>query len=436
MFKGLQLSLLAALLSFFARPSYAQWMHQGQVSFESRHFKDDHQNQTQDDAYSVFSRVDSQYNDSKYRLSLRAMARVDQKNPSRNIIAPEDVGGGITLNQESSWQLMAGYKLFYWTVLEAFHPADVINSRNFDSDIENLEKMGELFLGSERSVGDGQIGLYFFPRYQRPRLPGSENRLGLGTNLARPRWVDGQGQDGVGDEWGWQGALKWSHTLGPSDWLMFVAYHMDRSTPIIGTKNFAKSNVSAVTPYGAYPLDFDFAPYYFQVLESGFNYQMALGDFVLKAEGDYKFFQQKRQLYTITGLRSPDNFGTLALGGEYLWTHSWGGQSSLFLEGQYASSKSRERVKEMVPFQADLMMGVRYAFNDEMGSEITASALVDVEGEDQQLYSLLIARRLSDQWKVKAGGRYYWAPAKNANLSGLEYLHKDHHLFLSLSRFF
>ena len=58
---------------------------------------------------------------------------------------------------------------------EAFHPADVLNSRNLDSDLENFEKVGEPMLAVQYRFGSGSISAYYLPAYvpNRESSPGS-----------------------------------------------------------------------------------------------------------------------------------------------------------------------------------------------------------------------------------------------------------------------
>ena len=102
--------------------------------------------------------------------SVRAISRVDSIDADRNIVYIEDAWIGFRW-----WRLYvkAGWQLYNWTGTEAFHPADVMNSRNFDSDLENAEKLGELSASLEIEIPFGSITAYYMPYYQDPKFAGS-----------------------------------------------------------------------------------------------------------------------------------------------------------------------------------------------------------------------------------------------------------------------
>ena len=58
----------------------------------------------------------------------------------RNLYRMEEASIGY---RNSGWEARLAIQILNWTATEGFHPCDIINSRNLDSDIENTEKIGE-----------------------------------------------------------------------------------------------------------------------------------------------------------------------------------------------------------------------------------------------------------------------------------------------------
>ena len=96
-------------------------------------FKDDNKTQTIDSGVAVFSRFDGRYEFNSILLQVRGFGRIDQRDENRGFIAAEDAY--IEFDADI-WRFLFGYRLYNWSATEAFHPADIINSRNWDSDIE------------------------------------------------------------------------------------------------------------------------------------------------------------------------------------------------------------------------------------------------------------------------------------------------------------
>ncbi len=428
-------SILLLCYSIFST-SFAHsesWSQRGEVILESRRFKDDHVEISNDYALSFFSRVDSSYQGDNVKASLRGYARVDQTNTSRNIISFEDTFISYAFGEEKKFNLFSGWQIFNWTATEAFHPADVVNSRNFDSDLENLEKIGEFSAGMQTKFKGGELTFYFFPHYERPRLPGSENRLGLGINIERPVWVDGHGNDG--NRWGAQYGAHYSKNLGDGDLALFLLSHMDRTYPLIGTDRISYVS-TLVAPSGVVPLEVAFRPYYFKTADFGFTYQHVLGSLIIKGESVFKDYLEHKPIYTLRGLRTPDDHGELALGLEYDITTDGGSNLQFFLEAQSLFAATKIQRSEMNAFQRDGMMGLRYALNDVMGTEFFISLIADLERPHEYLGNFVFMRRLSDFWKVKGGFRYFDAPKKETIATGLENLNQDHYAFFNLMRYF
>jgi len=141
------------------------WSGQGEVAFEFRKFKDDNVATTKDTGAAIFTRLETKYESDVSKHVLRFFSRVDPKDSDRDFVTFEDAYLSNRLGESQGIKVLAGYKLFNWTATEAFHPADQINSRNYDSDLENLEKKGELTVELAFDTPVGALSFFYWPRF-------------------------------------------------------------------------------------------------------------------------------------------------------------------------------------------------------------------------------------------------------------------------------
>ncbi len=407
----------------------SNWAGQGEIGFEYRRFESDDNIQNADTGVAILSRVESSFEQDAYRHVFRALGRVDQKDSDRSQVIIEDGYFSMLAGPEKNWKLLAGYKLFNWTATEAFHPADQINSRNYDSDVESLEKKGELTIEIERSLESGSFALYFFPKFEAPVFPGDRSRLGFGADLERVIFVDG-GDATTNQNWGIQFGGRFSYTILDADLSFHFLHHMDRSFPVIGTHRYAIVGTTAV------PTAFPTTPYYYRSNQIGMTAVLPVESFIFKLEAASRTFDNDLLIYTTRGLRRPEDNTEVALGLEWSLAHESGSETYLYIEGQTMFGPEQNRIEEMSLFQNDLFIGLRFAFNDLMGKEIFVSTILDYDRKHEYLFNLNYSQRLSDIWKIKTGLRYYDAPKKTNIPTGLELYDGDSYAYITLTRFF
>ena len=415
--------------SDFSEIKETSWKGQGEIALESRLFKNDHDSLTEDNGLSVFSRIEAAYEKDTIKMVLRGFSRIDQKDQDRDFIALEDAYVQLSFKQNRHLKVSFGSKLFNWSATEAFHPADVINSRNYDSDIEQLEKKGEFFFSITNKIFDMYTTLYFFPHYESPEFPGKHSRTGYGYQLEKPVWVEGNNQDDIKqDPWGFQGGIGISKSFDNSDLFFHIIYHMDRDRPLIESKiNISSSGIS-----------YSLIPHYFRVLQYGVTYQHAFKNFVFKYESAYRdYISDDFEIQTVRGIQKQKDHGLTALGLEFPFSYENGQETFIFWETQYLWGTNGEQREELNVFQNDMMLGFRHAINDMMGKEIYGSIIFDLERNKELVYALKYTQRLSDIWKIKLGFRIYDAPVKQGSpIIGLQSLHDDNFIYFNLIRYF
>ena len=412
-----------------------KWSNKGEVSFQWRRFEDDKTVESEDTGTLVFSRIESQYESGNIKNVFRGFARVDHKDSDRDFMALEDFYLSRFFGGNQDLQVLFGYRLYNWTATEAFHPADVVNSENFDSDLEFFEKLGEPAFEINKFFDWGTLSAFIWPRFENPQFPGNRSRLGFGIDFSRPQSVTGTNQ---GEDWVLQGGVRLTYTLDDGDLSFHLIHHVDRNFPLVGTTNYVFNPfLNQNIPLDITSLTVNPTPYYFRVTQAGGTLQYAFSNLILKFEGATRIFEDDLEVLTIEGLQAPVDHSEVALGAEYQLPINWGeGDTSVFLEGGGILGTTKEERARLSVFQRDVFLGLRHSFNDIMGSELMLTLIHDLERSNERLYNLSYSRRLSDQWKLKLGVRVYDAPIKGSIARGLENLDGSNHVLMTLTHYF
>lgn len=411
-----RISLLCSLL-FLPSLMAGNWSSKGEITLESRQFTDDDNPITQDGNIGLFARLEARYKNGPWRLKLRGFGRIDHEDDSRDLTAIEEAWFGY---RKGSLDFRMGYQMLNWTATEGFHPADIINSRNLDSKIENPEKLGELMASLKYRIGEGALTMYYLPRYEEPILPEASSRLSFlpdGFQFGDALWLEGDGEltdDSYGSQWGG----RYTQTIGDVDFSLYYLDHMDRQTP------------STIFNDGSPIL----TPVYLRVQDFGGTYLQVLGSWIIKMEYSNKDFED--QTNPVFAALNQVDHQAAALGLEYIWPGETGSESTILLEGQNFFDANEEERASLGLFQRDVLVGYRYARNDTMGREFLITAIFDVERSKEYLVNLNYKQRISDTWKIETGLRYIEAPTKGQFPIGLEVLDESNQVFVNVTRSF
>lgn len=407
---------VAGIISSGLPAGAGEWKSKGEVSGESRVFTGDDDAGTVDRGLGVFARLDAGYDREGPRFRVRGFGRVDHEDDSRDLTAFEEAWFGYI---RKGWDVRFGFQMLNWSATEAFHPADIMNSRNLESNIENPEKLGELMLSLKRRIHHGGLTLYLLPRFEEPNLPEASSRLSFlpaGFRVGEPLWLEDDGKiasDSYGRQWG----VRFTQVAGDADFSIHYLDHLDRQQP-----RFAVAPGSGLI-----------RPVYSRVRDLGATYLHILGAWIFKLELSHKDFQE--QSGTLARFNQLDH-GQAALGLEYGWINDNGSGSTVLLEGQGLFGVEREQRADLSPFQRDLLVGYRHAWNDPMSRELLATLIFDVERDHEYLINLSYKQRLSDTWGLHTGLRWIDADPGNEPPRGLQNLDEANQAFVTLTRYF
>jgi hypothetical protein len=403
------LAVLVLVLSTGALASDSR----GFLRIETRAFEYDGNAATTDFGFGMSGRLEYSTELNDFQIKARAFARVDERDRTRNLFISEEA---FIAWKGENLELSFGSRIFNWSATEAFHPADILNSRNWDSNLENAEKFGEPALQVLWLHDTGSVQVALLPVFVKPRYPGTGNRLSFvapGTPVASAQAYTGHSQ--IKTDYVSQWMFKADFNLDDLDIAFHFVDHIDRTQPVI------------VNDSGF------FRQIFIPVSQAGFTVQWVLGDWVIKSEIAHRNFRPQS---TPLGTASRDDHGQVATGLEYGWTSDSGKDSTLILETQHIVGITRNSRLAMGMFQNDVLLGYRFAFNDIASQELFFSVIADLERDNEILFTASYSRRLSDTWKLHGGIRVIEAPQKGATPTGLEPLDGSNQVYLDLSRYF
>ena len=416
--------MIVLLLSLLISPKVlaeAEVSSKGELRLENRFFNNDDQASTQDFGSGLAGRLEVDRSSGNWNQRIQLFSRVDRKDSTRQRMNIEEA---YVQYLSENWVFAGGYKTLNWSTAEAFHPTDIINSRNFDGPLENAEKIGELMLSAQYLSESFNLFAAIMPNLARPQLPMSSNRLSFapqGIAVEEVQFVNNDGEIKEIDDFVSQWALRGQFLIDDWELNLYWVHHFDRTDfqPLINLTNG------------------QLVPLLSEVDHYGLSFQYVWDSLIIKSENVYRNFQEQTQISSFNNQLIRRDYGMSSLALEYLMPHESGSETTLILEFQSLLGVDKNFRYNINPFQRDLLVAARHAFNDVKGKEIFLALISDVERGREILASISYSQRLSDVWKIKLGARYIDAPpSSNIDFTGMRPLNNDHQLDITISRFF
>ena len=403
----------------FSSSLYSEVSSQGNITFENRIFEDDKNSLTTDQNNSISTDLEVAIEKNSLSSRAKVFSRTDIRDLNRDVLY---VSEAYLKWQGDTQSVSVGAHKFNWSSNEAFHPLDSVNSRNFDGNFENAEKIGEPSLVYKFESDNYFIDLVYLPSLTIPILPSSSNRLSFSSsNLSTPFWADDSGSLNTSD-WVAHGYsqyfVKWTGDYLGSDITVTYLEHLSRENVIIALNPFSLTAHAIFVP----------------VKELGLGVQKVFSEWIVKLELLNRDFLESNEIALGSLVVKQDiaDHSVVAIG----ITHSGGGESTFILEYQKVLGVDTEVSQSLNAFQNDILLAWRLAFNNINGSEIFASFIYDLEKEEESLFNFSFTSRLTDVWKYTTGVRVYSSMSSSAVPNGFENFKESDHLFFNLSRYF
>lgn len=371
----------------------------GYVALEGRYFREDalYSHQTDRTASLVLQpELYLGWKKNKSSLTFTPFLRAGDVDDERN---HADIRELMWQNSFSEWELRMGVGRVFWGVTESQHLVDVLNQIDLVENPDGEDKLGQPMINLSHSGNWGTVDLFVLPLFRERTFPGVEGRLRGEYVVDASRALYESPDEEQHIDW----AVRWSHYFGNVD---------------VGLSHFSGTGRApsfAVEMGATGPV---LIPHYDLLDQTGLSLQAIAGDWTWKLEAVSAEQRNLRHLaatggfeYTRVGIF--DSAMDLGLLAEYLYDD----------RGQMAP----------VPFANDLMLGLRWIFNDVQSTEILFGVIHDLDGSGNSI-TLESSRRLGQNWKVAL--EYRGNNGVKATDQLLYPIRMDDYLQLELFRYF
>ncbi len=326
-----------------------------------------------------------QWNDGSDTLTFTPFLRYDSADRERR---HADIRQLEWLHVSGAYELRSGVRQVFWGVTEATHLVDIINQTDLVEALNSEQKLGQPMLNLAWERDAHSLDLFALIGTRERSYPGKDGRLRLplavDTGLAR--FESRQGRNRV------DSALRYQFNhaglrLGLTGF-SGTAREPELQPVVDASRLIYAGNQPVAFQNGYQPV---LAPYYPLISQAGLDLQYTAGDWLWKLEA----IDRKSQGH---------HFQAVDAGVEYtrISVFDSGFDLGLLTEILYDSRGHAATT----PFEHDLMLGTRLAFNDVASSELLASVIID-KNSHEQLWSLEASRRLAENWKLALEARVF-----------------------------
>ncbi len=386
----------ALLVCLLLAPAHADWS--GDVGVELRGFwqspVDPRQHNLGASLY-LAPEYYSDWDEGDQRLVFAPFARLDQHDSERSHF---DLREFYWRKSYAGAELAVGLRKVFWGVTESRHLVDIINQTDFVENLDTEDKLGQPMV-SLRLIRDwGNLEFFVLPYFRERTFAGVEGRprVLLPVDTDNPVYESGAEEQHV--DW----AVRWSHFIGDFD---------------VGLAHFSgTARDPRLLPRFSPGAPLSLVPHYDQLEQTSLDLQATKGDWLWKLE-------------LATGERLRDRFTAAVAGFERTLYGVFESPADLGLIVEYQFD---DRAATFTPFQNDVALGGRLAFNDTQSSELLLVSGIDLDNQGR-FTSIEGSRRIGQNYKASIELRIFSSiPAGDPFAE----LRNDDYLELVFARFF
>ena len=397
-----RLSLVAAALGFSAgaMADMSDIDISGSAGVETRYFLQDaaYPGQPRSQA-SVFLEPEmyTEWNDGIDSILFKPFARLDQEDEQRTHF---DLRELMWMHAADNWETRVGVSKVFWGQTESIHLVDIINQTDMVENIDGEDKLGQPMINLNVFGDWGTLSGFVLPYFRERTFPGEDGRLRppveIRENSALYESDDEQNHVDF--------ALRWQRSLG--DWEIGLSY-FDGTTR---EPELLQATDENSTPF--------IQPYYAQIEQYGVDLLKVQGAWLLKFEGIYRAGQSEDFAAAVAGFErtSVGVFGT---------SYDLG----VLMEYQYDEREDNF----FATGQNDLMLGLRWVWNDIDGTEILSGFIQDLDESDTYSAFVEASSRMTDNWRWKMDAYFFTSDQTDDTFY---YMRRDDHVQVALEYYF
>ena len=287
----------------------------------------------------------------------------------------EPFEGYVTWEAES-WDLRAGSFVENWGVVDTFNPVDVLNRRDFGSDLLDADRLGEVgfrarrsFTGTER-FGEPTVSLYALPVWRPTRFAPEDQRFAIAAGSLT--FDEDAGLEPEGDERLFLGARvqsTWNTSLFNADVQAVAADGPSRfpALQVVGGELVPVYHTATILGAGIRAVP----------NEEGTN--AALAKYTLKAE----LAHTRNDELDDVAFEAPDDFTAWVVGVDRVFDNALADQDSLTATLEYAREAGASDAQSAFrPFRNDLIARAFWERNDFDRTSVEVRSLFDLDNDE------------------------------------------------------
>jgi hypothetical protein len=412
--------------------------YQGEIAGKLKQFQDDSNDSSKDYQLNLETKLQTKYTDNNNYYQFGFFSRIDSNDSSRNIINFDEVyytRSGMGTSEQTS--ISIGNRVFNWSMMEVFHPVDNINARNFDSNGDLTERLGQPSLVLKREYDSLYIELILLLDTVDSLMPSSSNRNGAQLSFNKPRYATADLED-TSNPNSLGSIVHLVKNFDNFDLDLSISKKYDTNYPVISIE--VDKNTS---PTADEHLNYIY-PFYVPVRQYTAAASGNAGEYILKFEHAYFDFEDFKVPFLTAQkntVLTKQDFSLTAFGIEKTTTYSNDQEGTFILEYQTVLGTTIEEARSLVPFQRDIAFAYRHNFNDFKGHEIIFILITDLDTADEHIVDLAHSFRLNTEWKFNTTLRTIEAKETNSgldinNFTGLRPIAESDQINIKLTRFF
>lgn len=299
--------------------------------------------------------------------------------------------------ESEAFDLRAGSIVENWGVVDTFNPLDVLNRRDFASDLLDADRLGEVgvrarakFTGGE-VIGEPTVSAYVVPAWQATPFAPEDQRFAVGQGplqLDEDAAFDPSGEDRV--FYGLRGQATLSTSLFNAD-AQVVAAHGPGRFPAVGIVG----GVLAPVYFGATTLGAGI-----RAVPNEGALGAELAKYTLKAEVAHT----RTTAYDDAPIAAPDDYTVFVVGVDRIFDRVLAGQDSLTTTVEYARENGASDPQALFrPFRNDLILRALWEANDFARTSLELRTLIDLDNKEtiaELVYETQL-RRFDDDLKLR-----------------------------------
>jgi hypothetical protein len=267
--------------------------------------------------------------------------------------------------ERDDYNLGIGFDTVFWGVAESYNPVDILNRKNLLTTYETKDKLGEFMFAGEYFFENSTLSAYYLPKFYQQKFLDKDSATGF--DIAKHIIEDEKNSYGV----------RYKHIIDNIDLGLSYFSGVSREHQLIPNGN--KFNI-----------------YYPDLAQTGLDIQLTTENALYKLEYANKSYTNDKKYAAVVGI-------------EYMFI------ADIAINGLIEYLKS----DELSVYQNDIMLGLRFDFEDEFGTEGLIGLIYDNE-YSSKILTFSGSRRINNNSKIETNLAIYNADDKDTLLKNVD----------------